>query len=239
MAIPTRPITSRSLPTGRRSAAPSHRTSRTSSSSAPTAACEERQGAQSMKTRIGLIVAGSRPGAVERHGARPTLKNVENAYESDAGHVLLPANAGGQVIIRECAELQARRAPRERRDGLFLGRVARAPRCRSTRCAGRNRRRRGRPAADRLLQPRIQRRDPHRAGRRLIPATPQRSYRHEYPIHRLASLVLGAVAWPGRVAGDRRRHRAVRRHAATRPSPARSRTSCSSTTTPAAWTARC
>jgi hypothetical protein len=31
-----------------------------------------------------------------------TLKNVENAYESDPAHVTLPGGPTGQVVIREC-----------------------------------------------------------------------------------------------------------------------------------------
>lgn len=35
--------------------------------------------------------------------ATATLKNVENAYETDARSVSLPASVGGRVVIRECA----------------------------------------------------------------------------------------------------------------------------------------
>ncbi len=31
-----------------------------------------------------------------------TLKNVENAYESDAAHVQLPSSASGEVLVSEC-----------------------------------------------------------------------------------------------------------------------------------------
>ena len=39
--------------------------------------------------------------------ARPTLINVENAYETDAAHVRLPDDEHGQVTIRDCASCKA------------------------------------------------------------------------------------------------------------------------------------
>lgn len=35
--------------------------------------------------------------------ALASLKNIENAYETDAGRTTLPNNARGQFVIRECA----------------------------------------------------------------------------------------------------------------------------------------
>jgi hypothetical protein len=34
--------------------------------------------------------------------ALSSITNVENAYETDTSHVSLPANARGQLVIREC-----------------------------------------------------------------------------------------------------------------------------------------
>ncbi len=54
-----------------------------------------------MNTRISLIVAAAL--ALWSIAGSASIKNVEDAYESDAAHVTLPANASGQVAIRECA----------------------------------------------------------------------------------------------------------------------------------------
>ena len=55
-----------------------------------------------MNTRISLVIAAAAL-ALWSAAAPAKLKNVENAYESDASHVSLPGNASGQVVIRECA----------------------------------------------------------------------------------------------------------------------------------------
>ena len=55
-----------------------------------------------MSTRISIVLATAAL-ALWSAAAPAKLKNVENAYESDPGHVVLPANASGQVVIRECA----------------------------------------------------------------------------------------------------------------------------------------
>ncbi len=55
-----------------------------------------------MKTRFGIMLAATAL-ALASATATAKLKNVENAYESDTAHVLLPSSSGGQVIIRECS----------------------------------------------------------------------------------------------------------------------------------------
>ena len=54
-----------------------------------------------MKNRTWIALAAA--AALWSGAAQSTLKNVENAYETDAGHVLLPSSASGQVVIRQCA----------------------------------------------------------------------------------------------------------------------------------------
>lgn len=53
-----------------------------------------------MKTRIALTLAATL--ALWSAAAPAALKNVENAYESEARQVTLPANPRGQVVIRAC-----------------------------------------------------------------------------------------------------------------------------------------
>ena len=48
------------------------------------------------RTWIALAAAA----ALWSGAAQGTLKNVENAYETDAAHLLLPSSPSGQVVIR-------------------------------------------------------------------------------------------------------------------------------------------
>ena len=59
-----------------------------------------------MKTRFAITLVATAM-ALASATATATLKNVENAYESDAAHVLLPSSGGGQVIIRACPGCKA------------------------------------------------------------------------------------------------------------------------------------
>ncbi len=72
-----------------------------------------------MKNRIRFALVAV--AALCSGAALATLTNVENAYETDTGHATLPANARGQVVIRECAGCKpvVLRANRETR--YFLG----------------------------------------------------------------------------------------------------------------------
>jgi hypothetical protein len=54
-------------------------------------------------------------------GAPAALENVENAYETDTARASLPANAGGQVVIRECASCKSVVLRVDRNTRYFIG----------------------------------------------------------------------------------------------------------------------
>ena len=55
-----------------------------------------------MKTRLQITLVAAAL-ALWSTAAPASIKNIENAYESDPAHVVLPAASGGQIIIRECS----------------------------------------------------------------------------------------------------------------------------------------
>ncbi len=50
------------------------------------------------RIRLALLTAAALAGAA----ALAEVTNIENAYETAAGHVRLPSNPRGQLVIREC-----------------------------------------------------------------------------------------------------------------------------------------
>lgn len=67
------------------------------------------------RIRLALIVTA----ALWSAAVPATIENVENAYETDTRHVLLPAGAGGEVVIRPCATCKPVRL-RVNRDTLYF-----------------------------------------------------------------------------------------------------------------------
>lgn len=53
--------------------------------------------------------------------APATIENVENAYETDTTRASLPADAGGQVVIRECASCKPVVLRVDRNTRYFIG----------------------------------------------------------------------------------------------------------------------
>lgn len=53
--------------------------------------------------------------------ATATIENVENAYETDTQHVLLPAGPGGEVVVRECSSCKPVRLRVNRDTRYFVG----------------------------------------------------------------------------------------------------------------------
>lgn len=67
--------------------------------------------------RIALVTAA----ALWSLAATATIENVENAYETDTQHVVLPAGPGGEVVIRECSTCKPVRLRVNRDTRYFVG----------------------------------------------------------------------------------------------------------------------
>ncbi len=73
-----------------------------------------------MHTRITITLAAAAL-ALWSAAATASLKNIENAYESDTAHVTLPSAPGGSVVVRECDQCKPVRLRSDRRTAFFVG----------------------------------------------------------------------------------------------------------------------
>lgn len=73
-----------------------------------------------MHTRFAITVACAVL-ALSSAASMATITNVENAYESDTAHVVLPSAPGGRVVIRECASCKPVVLRADRATAYFVG----------------------------------------------------------------------------------------------------------------------
>ncbi|MCC7259012.1 MAG: hypothetical protein IT486_11645 [Gammaproteobacteria bacterium] len=73
-----------------------------------------------MNTRFTITLAAAAL-ALWSAGAPASIKNLENAYESDTEHLLLPSAPGGRVVIRECAGCKPVTLRIDRATAFFVG----------------------------------------------------------------------------------------------------------------------